>query len=117
MTNRVSVDNNKAGYTYWTGHTGVDTSGGFIGFPYVVTNENSLWYGFVNNGFSASAERPFAAYWANSAFAQQVSKKGGLAKFLGVKDPRVLEVTPKSKKGKKVKAAPTATPAMTKIST
>ena len=117
LTNRVSVDNNKAGYTYWTGHTGVDTSGGFIGFPYVVTNENSLWYGFVNNGFSASAERPFAAYWSNAAFAQQVSKKGGLAKFLGVKDPRVLEVTPKPKKGKKGKAAPTATPAMTKIST
>ena len=113
LTNRVSVDNNKAGYTYWTGHTGVDTSGGFIGFPYVVKNENSLWYGFVNKDFSASAERPFAAYWANAAFSQQVSKKGGLAKFLGVKDPRVLEVTPKPKKTKKGKATPT--PAMTKI--
>ncbi len=118
LTNRVSVDNNKAGYTYWTGHTGVDTSGGFIGFPYVVKNENSLWYGYVLQGFNSYAERPFAAYWANAAFSQQVAKKGGLAKFLGVKDPRVLEVTPKPKKGKKGKAAaPTATPAMTKIST
>lgn len=117
LTNRVSVDNNKAGYTYWTGHTGVDTSGGFIGYPYIVKNEKSLWYGFLNPEFTAYAERPFAAYWSNAAFAQQVGKKGGtLAKFLGVKDPREIEITKqtKGKKGKKAKATPT--PAITKLS-
>lgn len=114
LPNRVSVDDNKAGYTSWTGHTGVDTSGGFIGFPYVVKNENSLWNGFVLGNFSAYTERPFAAYWANAAFSQKVNKKGGLAKFFGVKDPKELEVTAKGKKGKTTKAANTA-PSMTKI--
>jgi cell division protein FtsB len=107
LTNRVSVDDNKAGYTYWTGHTGVDTSGGFIGFPYVVKNENSLWNGYVLQGFSASDDRPFAAYWANAAFAAQVNSKGGIAKFYGVKDPRKMEITPTPKKGKSKKATPT----------
>lgn len=116
LTNRVSVDESKEPYTYWRGDTNVDTSGGFIGYPYVVTNENSLWYGYINGKFTAYANRPFAAYWANAAFAQQVNNKGGLAKFLGVKDPKVLEEPAKNskKKGKKAKATPT--PVITKIS-
>lgn len=106
LTNRVSVDDSKAAYTYWTGHTNVDTSGGFIGFPYVVKNENSLWYGFVVDTFDVQTERPFAAYWANAAFASQVNKKGGLAKFLNVKDPRTLEAAAKTtKKTAKTKAS------------
>lgn len=112
LTNRVSVDNSKEPYTSWAGNTNVDTSGGFIGFPYVVTNEKSLWYGFVYKGFSAYENRPFAAYWANAVFATQYEGKGTLAKFFGVKDPRVLEVTQAPKKGKG-KATPT--PALTKI--
>lgn len=117
LTNRVSVDTNKAGYTFWNGDTNVDTSGGFIGVPYIVKNEKSLWNNFVIQGFEPYAERPFAAYWANAAFAQQFAAKGGtLAKFFGVKDPRVLEqpvVTKKSKKGKK--ATPTPKGDMTKV--
>ena len=116
LNNRVSVDTSTAPYTSWSGHTGVDTSGGFIGFPYVVKNENSLWYGFVSTNFNEYTNRPFAAYWANAAFAKQVSEKGGLAKFFGVKDPRVIEVPKqtKKKKGKAAKATPT--PALTKLS-
>lgn len=116
LTKRVSIDDNKAGYTYWTGHTGVDTSGGFIGFPYIVKNENSLWNGYLLQGFSANSDRPFAAYWANAAFAQQVANKGGtLAKFFGVKDPRLLVTPAPSKKKGKGKAKATPTPAMTQI--
>lgn len=117
LTNRVSVDESKEPYTYWRGDTNVDTSGGFIGFPYVVKNENSLWYGFINSGFTPYSNRPFAAYWANAAFAQQVNSKGGLAKFLGVKDPTVLEAPAKTnKKGKKSKSKATPTPVITKVS-
>ena len=117
LTNRVSVDNNKDGYTFWTGHTNVDTSGGFIGFPYVVKNEKSLWNGFVLHSFDPYAERPFAAYWANAAFAQQYAKKGDtLAKFFDVKDPRQIEIPAASKKKKGKKATPTPTPALTKLS-
>ncbi len=114
LTNRVSVDDSKAGYTYWTGDTNVDTSGGFIGFPYVVKNENSLWNGYVLTQFDAWAERPFAAYWSNAAFAAKLSAKGTLAKFLNVKDPRALELTKQTAK-KKGKAAKKATPALTKV--
>ena len=116
LNNRVSVDTSTAPYTSWSGHTGVDTSGGFIGFPYVVKNENSLWYGYVSTNFNEYTNRPFAAYWANAAFAKQVSEKGGLAKFFGVKDPREIEIPKqtKKKKGKAAKATPT--PALTKLS-
>lgn len=100
LTNRVSVDENKAAYTNWTGHTNVDTSGGFIGFPYVVKNEKSLWNGFVLSDFSKSGERPFAAYWSSAVFSTQVTQKGTLAKFFNVKDPRELELTKAQKKAK-----------------
>lgn len=116
LTNRVSVDNNKAGYTYWTGDTNVDTSGGFIGFPLVVKNEKSLWYGFVYKGFQAYYNRPFAAYWANAVFAKQYAAKGNsIAKFYGIKDPRVLEQPVKQTKKKGAKATPTPKPELTKV--
>ena len=117
LTNRVSVDDSKAPYTYWAGHTNVDTSGGFIGFPYVVNNEKSMWNGFVLDKLDLAAERPFAAYWAGAAFNQQMSNKGSVAKFFNVKDPRVLELTKQTKKGKKGKAAKaTPTPVYVKQS-
>ncbi|MCR5340638.1 MAG: hypothetical protein K6E60_04750 [Saccharofermentans sp.] len=107
LTNRVSVDDSKAPYTYWTGHTNVDTSGGFIGFPYVVKNEKSLWNGYVLNSFEPLGERPFAAYWSNAAFSAKLNSGVSLAKFFNVKDPRALEATKQAaKKGKKAKATP-----------
>ena len=105
LTNRVSIDDSQAAYTYWTGHTNVDTSGGFIGFPYVVKNEKSLWNGYVLSTFEANGERPFAAYWSNAAFSAKTTGTGALAKFFKVKDPRTIEITKQTKKGKKSKAA------------
>lgn len=117
LTNRVSVDTSKEPYTYWQGHTNVDTSGGFIGFPYIVRNENSLWNGYIISGFDSGSNRPFAAYWANAAFIQKFNEKGTVAKFFNVKDPRELEVPEPKKKGKKGKAKATPTPSLTKVGT
>ena len=74
LRNRISVDDSKAPYTYWCGDTNVDTKGGFIGFPYVCDNEKSLWYGVVNMNFEPGANKPFAAYWANSLFKTQLGE-------------------------------------------
>ena len=114
LTNRVSVDTSKEPYTYWKGDTNVDTSGGFIGFPYVVKNENSLWNGYIISNFDNKTARPFAAYWANAAFIQKFNDKGTVAKFFNVKDPRELEVPEKKKKSKK-KGKATPTPSITKV--
>ena len=82
LTHRLSVDDSKQGYTYWTGHTNVDTKGGFIGFPYVCDNKNSLWYGIVNDQIEPGAYKPFAAYWANALFTIQYNEAGADIKTL-----------------------------------
>ena len=82
LRNRLSVDDSKAPYTYWCGDKNVDTKGGFIGFPYVCDNENSLWYGVVNMNLETSDSRPFAAYWANLLFNKQLEEAGGDIKVL-----------------------------------
>ncbi len=83
LRNRISVDDSHAPYTYWTGHTNVDTKGGFIGFPYVCDNVNSLWYGVVNMNVDApSVDKPFAPYWASALFQQQLGEAGGDIKVL-----------------------------------
>lgn len=82
LRNRLSVDDSKKPYTYWNGNKNVDTKGGFIGFPYVCDNKNSLWYGVVNMNFDAGATKPFAAYWANALFEQQYNNAGGDIKTL-----------------------------------
>ena len=76
LKNRISVDDSHAPYTYWCGHTNVDTKGGFIGFPYVCDNKNSLWYGVVNMNFDKGAAKPFAAYWASALFNKQYEAAG-----------------------------------------
>ena len=83
LRNRISVDESHAPYTYWCGDTNVDTKGGFIGFPYVCDNKNSLWYGVVNMDAAATtAYKPFAAYWASALFQQQLGEAGGDIKVL-----------------------------------
>ena len=74
--NRISVDESHAPYTYWCGNTNVDTKGGFIGFPYVCDNKNSLWYGVVNMNFNSESSKPFAAYWAAALFKTQYEAAG-----------------------------------------
>lgn len=82
LRNRLSVDESRKPYTYWNGNTNVDTKGGFIGFPYVCDNKDSLWYGTVNMNFDASASKPFAAYWAAALFQKKYSEAGGDVKTL-----------------------------------
>ena len=82
LSRRLSVDDSKKAYTYWSGHTNVDTKGGFIGFPYICDNKNSLWYGIVNDKIEPNAAKPFAAYWANALFAQQLTEAGNDIKVL-----------------------------------
>ena len=91
LTNRVSVDDSKAPYTYWTGHTNVDTSGGFIGFPYVVTNEKSLWNGYVLNAFEPLGERPLQLTGLMQHSLLRLIAVFRLLSSFNVKDPRVLE--------------------------
>ena len=82
LKNRLSVDDSKKPYTYWCGDKNVDTKGGFIGFPYVCDNEDSLWYGTVNMNFDPSTSKPFAAYWAAALFQNQYAEAGGDIKVL-----------------------------------
>ena len=82
LSRRYSTDTSTAAYTSWTGHTNVDTKGGFIGFPYVCDNKNSLWYGIVNIDLEPGANKPFAAYWATALFQKQLSENNGDYKAL-----------------------------------
>ena len=79
LANRVSEDTSTAGYTYWQGDKNVDCSGGFIGYPYIVTDPNSLWFGIENPDELCVAfiDRPFAAYWANAAYVLKVGGEEG----------------------------------------
>ncbi len=86
LTDRVSTDTSTEPYTSWNGHKNVDTDAGFIGYPYIVTDENSLWYKCINLDSSVTdlIDRPFAPYWANAAFTKVVSEAGGLSTFFGI---------------------------------
>ena len=76
LVNRLSVDERTDAYTFWTGHTNVDTKDGFVGFPYVCDNKNSLWYGISNNEIDPNLGKPFAAYWASALFKLQYDEAG-----------------------------------------
>ena len=88
LANRVSEDDSTDGYTYWQGDKNVDTAGGFIGYPYIVTDPNSLWFGIENPSDECTTfiDRPFAAYWANAAYTIKVSdeQNGGLSAVTGI---------------------------------
>ena len=94
ISNRLSVDENKQAYTYWTGHTNVDTKGGFIGFPYVCDNKNSLWYGIVNDKLEPGATKPFAAYWSNALFAIRLGEAGDIKTLLNFEGEATPTPTP-----------------------
>ena len=92
LTNRVSEDTSTDAYTYWQGDKNVDTEGGFIGYPYIVTDPNSLWCGVENTdgNIYEFIDRPFAAYWANAAYVIKVNEggtedqKGNLSAITGI---------------------------------
>jgi cell division protein FtsB len=79
LANRVSTDDRTDAYTFWQGDKNVDTAGGFIGFPYIVTDTNSLWYGIENPDEDCKMfiDRPFAAYWANAAYVLKIGAADG----------------------------------------
>ena len=82
LRNRISVDESTAAYTSWKGHTNVDTTGGFIGFPYVCDKEESLWYGVENLDMQITANKPFASYYANYVFKKNYQAAGNNIKKL-----------------------------------
>jgi hypothetical protein len=91
LTNRLSVDESKEPYTNWTGSTTTDTKGGFIGFPYICDNEDSLWYGCINKDHDYKAHKPFATYWANYLFTKDLEKAGSIEKLLKFGEPKPTE--------------------------
>lgn len=82
LNNRISVDDRTDPYTSWSGHKNVDTSGGFIGFPYVCDYKDSLWYGLENHNIEEGADKPFAPYWAVAIFNEQLKTAGDLKTLL-----------------------------------
>ncbi|MCR4557310.1 MAG: hypothetical protein K5779_05775 [Saccharofermentans sp.] len=93
LTNRISEDDRQLAYTYWCGDTNVDTKGGFIGFPYVCDNKNSLWYGVINLNMGAGS-KPFAAYWATALFDQQLAEAGDIKTLIGFEAETTPTPTP-----------------------
>lgn len=82
LNNRISVDDRTDPYTSWSGHKNVDTSGGFIGFPYICDYKDSLWYGLENSNLEENANKPFAPYWAIAIFNEQLKAAGDIRTLL-----------------------------------
>ena len=78
LSQRISTENKTFGFAVWKGETNVDTSGGFIGMPYLVINENSMWNGVLidPNKVSGFLERPFASYVSNAIFTNLIGANG-----------------------------------------
>jgi len=78
LTQRLSTENKTLGFAVWKGDTNVDTSGGFIGMPYLVINENSMWNGVLIDPTKVSGflDRPFASYVSNAIFTNMISENG-----------------------------------------
>lgn len=85
LENRVSVDNNKGAYTWWSGATSFDTKGGLIGRPYVVWNKDSAWYLTVINKAEVDTftDRPYAPYYINAYFTKLISQENGMSIVTG----------------------------------
>ncbi len=82
LNNRISVDDRTDPYTSWSGHKNVDTSGGFIGYPYICDYKDSLWYGLENSNIEENANKPFAPYWAIAIFNEQLKAAGDIRTLL-----------------------------------
>ena len=81
FTNRVSIDNNKAAYTWWSGNTNIDTKGGFIGRPYLVENEDSLWHHTTISAKEVLSfyDRPFTPWVINAYFTKKLQEQGTIS--------------------------------------
>ena len=99
LRNRLSVDNSTEPYTNWSGRTSIPTEGGFIGFPYVCDNPDSLWDGVENLSVDAKAHKPFATYWANYLFNKNYDKAKNFKTLIGFGTaPQKTEDTKETKK-------------------
>ncbi len=90
LASRVSTDTSKEAYTYWSGHTNIDTKGGFIGMPYIVLNKDSLWdhVSIISGQVGGFIDRPYTPWVVNAYFTKRIDKDT-LAYVTGVADTSV----------------------------
>ena len=91
LRNRISVDDSKAPYSSWAGDKNVDCKGGFIGYPYVCDNVDSLWYGIEISDYEEGSNKPFAAYWAAALFDKQLSEAGDFKTLLNFDETQAAQ--------------------------
>lgn len=81
---RVSEPETNAPYITWAGATNINTTGGFIGYPFIVEDPNSDWFMIMMTDTDATAgERPFATYYSTAIFRSEVTTNG-LASVLDI---------------------------------
>ncbi|MBO4637774.1 MAG: hypothetical protein J5685_11580 [Clostridiales bacterium] len=81
--NRISTNSSNAPYAAWAGDTNISTDAGFIGMPYIVTDENSAWYHVMIP--QISEDMPFATYYSSSVFNSLIAaNENGLPGVLGL---------------------------------
>lgn len=74
FNDRVSEPDMSAPYVTWAGSTNINTTGGFIGYPFIVEDPNSEWFMVLMTDSDAVAgDRPFAAYYSTAIFRDAVN--------------------------------------------
>ncbi|MBP3811110.1 MAG: type II secretion system protein M [Clostridiales bacterium] len=74
---RVSEPDTDAPYITWAGATNINTTGGFIGYPFIVEDPNSEWFMIMMTDSDAvEGQRPFATYYSNAIFTDEVNSVG-----------------------------------------
>lgn len=74
---RVSEPDMSAPYVTWAGSTNINTTGGFIGYPFIVEDPNSEWFMvLMTDGDAVQGDRPFATYYSNAIFRDAVNAQG-----------------------------------------
>ncbi|MBR3533464.1 MAG: hypothetical protein IKN80_06240 [Clostridiales bacterium] len=77
FSQRVSTPDVSAPYVTWNGSTNINTSAGFIGFPFIVEDPNSEWFGYIMTDSQATTgNRPFATYYSAAIFRNEVELNG-----------------------------------------
>jgi hypothetical protein len=77
FSNRVSEPDMSAPYVTWAGSSNINTTGGFVGRPFIVEDPNSEWYMMLMTDSEAtSGNRPFSTYYSNAIFNEEVATNG-----------------------------------------
>ena len=87
LAKRSSEDTSKEPYTYWSGHTNIDTKGGFIGMPYIVLNKDSLWnyVTLLSSQGKGFIDRPYTP-WVVNAYLTKRIERDSLSFVTGTRD-------------------------------